>query len=57
MEKIGNADKVLRKGDHYGRTLFYHQEFSVKNQYLNHHTILHLCEVFHSGVYPDCWLF
>lgn len=24
MEKIGNADKVLRKGDHYGRTLFYH---------------------------------
>ena len=23
MEKIGNADKVLRKGDHYGRALFY----------------------------------
>ena len=22
-EKIGKADKVLRKGDHYGRTLFY----------------------------------
>ena len=22
-KKIGKADKVLRKGDHYGRTLFY----------------------------------
>ena len=25
-EKIGNADEVLRKGDHYGRTLFYNSK-------------------------------
>ena len=33
------------------------RSFQLENQYLNHHTILHLCEVFHSGAYPDCWLF